>query len=71
MIILCGAFFSALFDKFKHFMIVINSVKSKDHDLINTYLFYKTLLGMNFFDRNYLKSSNNFAADCTFFENSV
>ena len=45
-------------------MHVINSIKFKDRGL-DKHSFHKTVLSMSFFDTNYFKCSNNFAADCT------
>ena len=47
-------------------MIVLSSINSKDYDLENVY--FIKLLWYEFFDINYLKYSNNFAADCIFIQ---
>ena len=44
-------------------MLVINSIKPKDHDLTNKYSFHETAFRYEFLDTNYLKCSNNFVAD--------
>ena len=54
---------------FYHFMLVINSIKSEDHDLTNKYSFHETAFRYEFLDTNYLKCSNHFAADCTSSQN--
>ena len=41
-------------------------VKLKNHDLTDIYVI-KMKLSMSFFDMNYLKGSNNFAAHCMLF----
>ena len=64
-------FFSGLIDIFYYLMLIENSMKLKDHDLTNIYDLYltniyalKKCLRYEFFDTDYLKSSNNFTADC-------
>ena len=52
---------SGLIANFYHLMLVINSIKSKYHDLTNIYL--KKCIRYEFFDAINLKSSNIFAAD--------
>ena len=54
--------FSGLISNFYHRMLVINSVKPEVHGLTNIYCI--KLHWVWFFDRNYLKCSNNFTADC-------
>ena len=55
-------FFSDLIANFYHLMLVINSIKIKDLDL--TKFISLNCIRYEFFDTNYLKCSNNFAADC-------
>ena len=43
-------------------MLVLISIKPKDHNLTNVY--FIKLQKLEFFDTNYLKCSKNFAADC-------
>ena len=55
-------FFLGLVANFYHLMLVINSIKRKDY--VWQKFILKKGIRYEFFDTNYLKCSNNFAAYC-------